>query len=103
APTDGVYTQLSDDAGLRRSTRRGQELGMVGKSVLHPHQVPIVHETLRPGEAELASARKIVALFEEAEASNVAVLQVNGSFVDPAVVARARELLQVDRPETQRT
>src|SRR5437773_822725 len=64
APSDGVYTDLNDDDGLRRATERGRRLGFGGKSAIHPRQVPIINEVFTPTQADRDWAARVLAAFE---------------------------------------
>lgn len=90
APVDCVHTGLDDDDGLRRSAARARELGFFGKSVIHPRQIPAVHDVFTPSARELSQARRILA---HAEAHGAGASTLDGQMVDAAVVARARRLV----------
>lgn len=92
-PIDGVYTDLHDLDGLRRSSIRSRTLGFVGRSVLHPKQLPVVHEVYTPTPEELAHAERLVAALREAELSGTGALRIDGEFIDLAIVKRAQALL----------
>lgn len=94
APADGAYPRLDDDAGLRAAARNARELGFSGQSVIHPRQLRTVHQVFTPGPDEVAAARRLVAAFDAAGRDGAA-LRHEGGFVDPAVVARARKLLEL--------
>jgi citrate lyase subunit beta / citryl-CoA lyase len=94
APVDGPYLELDDDEGCALSAAWSRRLGFQGKVALHPRQLPIVTAAFAPGERELARAREVDEAFRAAEASGVSSLKLaDGTFVDYAVVARARDLL----------
>lgn len=95
APVDGAHTQLEDDDELRAAARRARALGFSGKSVIHPRQLATVHKVFTPGPDEVAAAHRLVTAFDAAGAQDRAALLVDGEFVDPAVVARARKLLEL--------
>jgi citrate lyase subunit beta/citryl-CoA lyase len=86
APVDGVTVQLDDDEILRSDVHRAAEVGLHGKLCLHPRQVPVVHEALRPTSEELTWAGGVLA----AEGT---VARYEGQLVDPPVRARARAIL----------
>lgn len=85
---------MSDLAGLAESSRVGRIQGFFGRSVVHPKQIDIVNEAYTPSAEERERAQRIV---DDASASSVAgesaVLDENGRFIDPAVVANARVVL----------
>jgi citrate lyase subunit beta / citryl-CoA lyase len=96
SPVQSVYTAVADLDGLRASTARGRQEGFLGRGVVHPRQIPIVHEVFTPALDEVAAARSVVeTAARAAENGEVAVLDDQGRFVDPAVVARARIVLDL--------
>ncbi|MGH3662105.1 MAG: HpcH/HpaI aldolase/citrate lyase family protein [Micromonosporaceae bacterium] len=95
APVDGVHTAIDDDTGLRASALRAWEDGFSGKSVIHPHQLAVVHQVFSPSAAELVAAEQLLAASDMAAQRGEAALLLDGGFVDPAVTARARALLDL--------
>ena len=95
APVDCVHTALDDDEGLRRSARSARELGFFGKSVIHPRQIPAVHEVFTPSGEELSAARRVLA---HVEAHGDGASALDGQMIDAAVVARARRLVAMTDP-----
>ena len=86
---DTVYPRVADDEGLRREVAFIKQLGFDGKSVIHPNQIPIVHDIFTPTEAEVEKARRIVAAARDAAARGLGAVQVDGRMVDKPVVRRA--------------
>ncbi|MEV0720829.1 HpcH/HpaI aldolase/citrate lyase family protein, partial [Asanoa sp. NPDC050611] len=97
APVQSVYTDVADLDGLRASTRQARAMGFVGRSVVHPRQIPVVHAVFTPSAAEVAAAEAVLAALRPGEA---AVLDADGRFVDAAVVRRARLVLDLHDPST---
>lgn len=95
APIDTVYTRLDDEDGLRRSALSARELGFFGKSVIHPRQLAIVHEVFTPTAEDVERAQSVIEESEAAGARGVAATRLGGDFIDPAVVARARRVLEI--------
>jgi citrate lyase subunit beta/citryl-CoA lyase len=93
-PVQSVYTNVRDLDGLRRSTEEGKNLGFVGRSAIHPSQVPIINEVFTPTEEEVAEAQELLDRLEgEAAAGTGAFVLEDGRFVDRAVVESARRTL----------
>lgn len=90
APVDSVHTRVGDLAGLRAGAVFARSLGFFGKSIIHPSQIDPVHEIFTPGPDELAHARQVMDAFAEA---GEGALLLGGTFVDPAVVARAEAIV----------
>lgn len=94
APPPGpVSAALEDLDRYRADTERLARFGFFGRMCIHPRQVPIVHDALRPAEDAVARARKVVAAAAEAESSGQAVLVVDGKMVDAPLVNHARRVL----------
>ncbi len=93
-PVQSVYTRVNDLDGLRRSTEEGKNMGFVGRSAIHPSQVPIINEVFTPTEEEVAEAQELLERLEgEAESGTGAFVLEDGRFVDRAVVESARRTL----------
>jgi citrate lyase subunit beta / citryl-CoA lyase len=109
SPVQSVWTDVGDPAGLRASCETGRATGFFGRSVIHPRQIDVVHDVYTPSAEEIAAAESVVATAAEAAArGEAAALDADGRFVDPAVVARARTVLdragtraQLDPPATE--
>ena len=93
-PVQSVYTRVNDLDGLRRSTEEGKNMGFVGRSAIHPSQVPIINEVFTPTEEEVAEAQELLDRLEgEAGSGTGAFVLEDGRFVDRAVVESARRTL----------
>ena len=93
-PVQSVYTRVNDLDGLRRSTEEGKNMGFVGRSAIHPSQIPIINEVFTPTEEEVAEAQELLDRLEgEAESGTGAFVLEDGRFVDRAVVESARRTL----------
>jgi citrate lyase subunit beta / citryl-CoA lyase len=87
APVAGVTTALEDEARLLADLARARALGFDAKLCIHPSQVVPIHRALRPTDAELAWARRVL------RATDQGVAQVDGRMVDKPVLLRAQTVL----------
>jgi len=87
---EGVTADFRNDDLLRADTRRALRFGFGAKLCIHPHQIPIVHATLRPTTAEINWAKRVL---EADAAAGGSAVQLDGQMVDLAVVLQARRLL----------
>ncbi|GAB3562017.1 CoA ester lyase [Amycolatopsis endophytica] len=94
APAMSVFANVRDEAGLLAGTRHGRELGMFGRSVIHPRQVPVVREAFAPTGEEVERAREIVRAADATGARGALALP-DGTFVDQPIVDRARRVLDL--------
>ena len=90
---DGAYPNIADGDGYRREAETARRLGYLGKSAIHPSQVPIANAVFQPSEAEIAHAVKVVAAARDAEKQGVGAFKVDGKMVDGPFVRRAEAIL----------
>ena len=89
------WWDVRDLDGLRADAALNRRFGFRGMTVMHPTHVPIVNEVFTPSETELAHARGLIAAMEAAEREGSAAVTYEGGMVDYAMVATARELLDL--------
>jgi citrate lyase beta subunit len=94
---DGAYANIQDPEGYRREAEVSRRLGYLGKSAIHPTQVPIANEVYRPTDAEIAHSLKVVQAAAEAKAKGIGAFTVNGRMVDGPFIRRAEEVLSMAR------
>ena len=86
-PPQSVYPHVRDEDGLARSCARGRELGHLGRSAIHPAQLPVIEQAYLPTDDEVERARATLA---RVEAAGPGTLE-GGEFVDPAMLGAARQ------------
>lgn len=90
---DGVYNTISDQEGFLREAKSGREMGMSGKSLIHPSQIASTNKIFSPSEEEIAKAHEIVAAFSTEEAQGKGVIVVNGAMVERLHLEMAKAVL----------
>jgi citrate lyase subunit beta/citryl-CoA lyase len=90
---DGPVADYSDEEGLRRSCMIARSLGFDGKWCIHPAQIAVVNETFSPTDREVEWAKKVIAAYEEANATGSGSVSVDGHMVDAASIKLARNTL----------
>ncbi|MCJ7596962.1 MAG: CoA ester lyase [Desulfobacterales bacterium] len=83
---------LKDIDGLVADAKKAKAYGFQGKLVIHPNQIQPCHDVFTPTEEEIAKAKKIIDAFEEAERQGRAAIQLEGKFIDYAVVEKAKRI-----------
>ena len=63
AAFDGVFNALDDEEGFRREAEDGRRLGFDGKSLIHPNQIALCHQTFAPSATEVERARALIEAF----------------------------------------
>lgn len=92
APVDGVTIDLSNLELLGSDVHRARQQGFAGKLCVHPKQVAVINEGLRPGEHEVLWAQAV--LDTVAEHEGVGAISLNGKLIDLPVILRARRILE---------
>jgi len=87
-PLESVFPNIDNEAGLDNVARAAAAMGFSGLLCIHPKQVAIVHAALRPSDADLGWAERVIAACDGQGA-----FRLDGAMVDAPVIARAHRLL----------
>ncbi len=79
---DGVFNEITNEPGFRAECEQGRELGMDGKALIHPNQIPICNEVFAPPQEEIDWAAKIISAFAAPENAAKGVLLLDGRMVE---------------------
>lgn len=93
AVLDGVYNDITDEAGFRAEARQGREMGFDGKTLIHPSQVGTSNAVFGPSDTEIDHARRVVAAYDEALAAGTSVITVDGRMIESLHVRDAQRIL----------
>ena len=94
---DTVYGAVTDPDGYTREAEAARRLGFIGKSCIHPTQVPLANAVFRPSDAEIAAALRVVEAARGAEANGVGAFLVDGRMIDIPFVTRAEAIVSAAR------
>jgi citrate lyase subunit beta/citryl-CoA lyase len=94
---DTVYAAVNDPDGFTREAEAARRLGYIGKSCIHPSQVPLANAAFRPSDAEIAAATRVVDAARGAEARGVGAFLVDGRMIDLPFIERAEAILAAAR------
>ena len=97
---DSVFSDVSDDEGLRQSALEAKAIGFDGKGCIHPRQIKIVHEVFAPTAEEIAYATQVVDAFKNAQRSGSGVVALGSKMIDAPVVKRAQRVLALASQQT---
>ncbi|MEV0095626.1 CoA ester lyase [Streptomyces sp. NPDC050738] len=89
-PAQSVFPNVRDLEGLAASCARGRALGFLGRTAIHPRQLPVIERAFLPTEQDMEAAEEIV---KAAATDSGALALPDGRFVDAAVVEGARRTL----------
>lgn len=90
---DTVFSDLSDEKGLRRDTIEIKEMGFDGRAAVHPSQIEIIHECFTPTEKEMEYAVNVVFAAEKAREKGSGVAVVKGKMIDKPIIQRAEKII----------
>lgn len=97
---DSAFANIEDEAGFRAEAELARRLGFLGKSCIHPRQVPLANAAFRPTQAEIAHARRVVQAAGETGNQGVAAFVVDGRMIDGPFLRRAETVVRLaDRLE----
>ncbi len=96
-PIDSVFSDVQDMEGLRQTALRSKSFGFEGMGVIHPRQIPVIHEAFAPTPEEIEKAQRIVDAFNEAQQKGLGVVALGSKMIDPPVVKRAFNVLKMKR------
>jgi citrate lyase subunit beta/citryl-CoA lyase len=82
-----------DLVGYRQAVSTAATVGYRGASCIHPAQVPILNAGFSPPAAQVEHARRVIDVYDEAEAQGRASVALDGKMIDIPVVVRAKRLL----------
>lgn len=94
APIDTVHIDVHNLEDLERNLILSKKLGFEGMLVLNPKELPLVHKYYSPSEEEVAWAREMVRLCNEAKAEGKGVALMNGKFVGPPMLKMAQNIIE---------
>jgi citrate lyase subunit beta/citryl-CoA lyase len=79
---DGVFNDIGNAEGFVAECEQGRDLGMDGKTLIHPNQVEPCNRAFSPSEAEIALARKFIAAFDLPENADKGAIMLDGRMVE---------------------
>ena len=92
---DGVYNDIKDLDGFRLECLQGRDMGLDGKTLIHPSQIDICNEVFAPTSAEVESAAAIIEAFALPENAGKGVIQLDGRMVELLHADMARRTLAI--------
>ena len=90
---DGISTDLKDMQSFEYACRLARDLGLDGKSLVHPFQLPYCNDAFTPKPHEVAAANEVIEALEQAHRDGRGTVVVNGRLVEGHHVQAARRLL----------
>lgn len=97
APMGSAFLNIHDHSGLLADTRLLAQQGFLGRTAVHPSQLPSIREAFTPTDEEFEEASKIFDSVnrEVAGASSGASALADGTFIDRPVIMRAQQTIDL--------
>ena len=93
-PIDTAHVNVHDLEELERDLRLAKKLGFEGMLVLHPKELPLVHQYFSPSRQEVVDAEEVLRLYEESIKEGRGVAILNGKFISPPMAMAAQSILE---------
>lgn len=90
---DGVFNDFRDQDGYAAECRQGRDLGMDGKTLIHPSQIALCNQLFSPSPDAVAEAQRIVDAFSQPGTEGLGVLNIDGRMVERLHLSMAERLL----------
>ncbi len=94
---DTPFTDVNDPEGLRADALLAKSLGFTGKASISPRHVDAINEVFTPTQAEIDYAHEVMDTIVEAKRQGKGVVSLRGKMIDAPIVARARQVLEIER------
>ncbi len=93
-PIDTVHIKVHNLEDLERNLKVARNLGFEGMLVLNPKELPLVHQYFSPSVEEIAWAKEMLQLSEEAMEAGKGVAVKDNKFIGPPMVKMAKNILK---------
>ena len=94
---DGIWQDIKDASGLKKDCEIGKSLGYVGKSVIYPDQIKIVHKIFHPNKTEIAWAKKVCDIYKKSSKKGKGATVIDGKMIDEVHYKRAKALIEISK------
>ncbi len=92
---DQIVADFSDTERFTKEAMQARSLGFSGKLCIHPSQVILANESFSPREEEVARAKELLSVYENAVSQGSASIVFDGQMVDEALAKQARRILDL--------
>jgi citrate lyase subunit beta/citryl-CoA lyase len=93
AIVDGVHLDLNDAKGLEAHCRQGRELGMDGKTLIHPKTIETANRVFAPSDEEVAHAHRVIQAHTEARKRGEVLAVLDGQLIETLHVENAERIV----------
>ena len=90
-----VFSDVQDMEGLRAAALEAKALGFDGMGAIHPRQIAVINGAFTPTAEEIEQAQRVVLAYDEAQAKGLGVVALGSKMIDPPVVKRAQQTVDL--------
>ena len=90
---DAVYVNIPDLDGLAAEAEDAAASGFTLKGCIHPSQVAVVRTAFQADQAQVAWARRVIAVARGAGARDKGAIKVDGQMIDAPLIRQAEAIL----------
>jgi len=95
ASIDAIWQDLKDIKGLEKDCKAGKSLGYSGKSLIHPDQIKITHESFYPTKSEIQWAERVCIAYLKSAKKGKGATTVDGRMIDEVHFKYAEKILKI--------
>ncbi len=92
---DGITSDFKNMHSFEYACRLGRDMGMDGKSLVHPAQIAYCNDAYTPQRAEVEHARLIIKALREANEAGLGTVVVNDKLVEHHHIKAAQRLIKL--------
>ena len=100
---DGVHLDFRNLESFRSTCEQGRALGFDGRTLIHPSQVDIANEIYGFSAEDVDLARRIIDVWQRAEAEGLGVVELDGQLIENLHAAEARRTLALAEELSERS
>ncbi|MFQ6025222.1 MAG: HpcH/HpaI aldolase/citrate lyase family protein [Nitrosopumilaceae archaeon] len=94
---DAIWQDLKDKKGLKEDCTAGKSLGYVGKCIIHPDQISVVHKIFHPNKSEIEWAERVYKTYVKSTKKGRGATVIKGKMIDEVHYKRAKALLELSK------
>lgn len=92
---DGITSDFKNMHSFEYACRLGRDMGLDGKSLVHPAQIAYCNDAYTPKATEITNAKEIIKALKEANEHGLGTVVVNDKLVEQHHVKAAQRLLKL--------
>ena len=92
---DTPYFDVKNPEGCEMNAQQAKIMGYDGKAAIHPTQVDVINRVFTPTPAEVERAKKVIEVYQKAEAAGKGATQLDGQLIEHVHVTISKRILKI--------